>query len=61
MQFTTSDATKTEYLQSQIFTWLIEESKKNNSLEQDRLWLDGDSLLVIVAGRYLIHQLKRDD
>ena len=36
---------------NQISSWLIHGSKKNNSLEQDRFWLNGDSVALIVAGR----------
>ena len=38
-------------MNAQIFTWLIEASQKNDSLDRDRLWLDGDALLAIIAGR----------
>ncbi|MCJ1375714.1 hypothetical protein MMC20_006951 [Loxospora ochrophaea] len=33
-----------------IFTWWLDASLKNNSVEKDRIWLDGDSLLAILAG-----------
>ena len=36
---------------AQISSWLIEGSQRNNSLEQDRPWLNGDSVALIVAGR----------
>ena len=31
--------------------WLIEASKKNNTLEKDRPWLNGDAVTIIIAGR----------
>ena len=39
---------------AQISSWLIEGSKKQNSLERDRFWLDGDSVALIVAGRQVL-------
>lgn len=38
----------------QISSWLIDRSKKNNSVKQDRLWLNGDSVALIVAGRQVL-------
>lgn len=35
----------------QISSWLIDDSKKKDSLEKDRFWLNGDSVALIVAGR----------
>jgi hypothetical protein len=32
--------------------WLIEASRKTNSLEKDREWLNGDAVTIIIAGRY---------
>ena len=49
----TSQVSKTD-LGDQISSWLIEGSKKNNSLERDRFWLDGDSVALIVAGRQVL-------
>ena len=40
---------------AQISSWLIEGSKKQNSLERDRFWLDGDSVALIVAGRQVLY------
>lgn len=49
----TSQVPKTD-LGAQISSWLIEGSKKNNSIERDRFWLDGDSVALIVAGRQVL-------
>ena len=40
---------------AQISSWLIDGSKRNNSLKQDRFWLNGDSVALIVAGRLVPH------
>ncbi len=31
--------------------WLIDASKSANTLEQDREWLNGDAVTIIIAGR----------
>ena len=40
---------------AQISSWLIDGSKRNNSLEQDRFRLNGDSGALIAAGRLVPH------
>lgn len=34
-----------------VSSYLIDASIKNNTLEQDRHWLNGDSIAIIIAGR----------
>ncbi len=37
---------------SDIASWLIDASQKNNSIEVDRHWLNGDAIAIVIAGRY---------
>lgn len=39
-------------MQQQVMSWLLEASRKNDSLPQDQHWLRGDAFALIVAGRY---------
>ena len=32
--------------------WLIEASKKSNTLHEDQEWLNGDAVTIVIAGRY---------
>lgn len=34
-----------------VSSFLIEASRKNDSVDQDRPWLNGDSIAIIIAGR----------
>ena len=47
-------------LDEQISSWLIDGSKENNSIEKDRLWLNGDSIALIVAGRHVCQARSKD-
>lgn len=40
-----------------VSSWLIAASVENNSLERDRNWLNGDSIAIIIAGRYVLTSL----
>ncbi len=37
---------------SDIASWLIDASQKNNSIEVDRHWLNEDAIAIVIAGRY---------
>ena len=40
-----------------VSSWLIKASKEQDSLEKDRMWLEGDAITMIVAGRCSLHDL----
>ncbi len=42
---------KMKTVQSDVSNWLIDVSKRANTLEQDREWLNGDAVTIIIAGR----------
>jgi len=39
-----------EGVKPDISHWLLDASKKTKALEQDRDWLNGDSVTIIIAG-----------
>ena len=45
--------------QSDVSSWLIDASKQANNLEQDRHWLNGDAITIVIAGRYVIRHISK--
>ena len=37
-----------------VSSYLINASKKRGSMEENRNWLNGDSIAIIIAGRYVL-------
>lgn len=57
LQLMSTDTMMQGLMPGQVSSWLIQASKESNTLKQDRKWLDGDAITMIVAGRYLFRLL----